>query len=418
MEIIFNHLLKSDINRPLNVKHAHAIRYILRLLFASCLFFAIFFYLFRALNTPAVSLISIALVSFISWNYGTFAGLTLSLLNIAWISITFLIVDPDMLSNIRFDSILGASLHMLFSLIIGYFGSISRKLQYEIEERKKVEAKLKTYQSELEQKIEERTRELEAVHEKLRQAERIEAIGKLSGEIAHDFKNYLTIILGYANLLLKNFDKTTQEYDFVQQIEKSGHNALQLTSQLLTFARKEKYAFQPLNMRKLMNDVVALLSRSIGRNITLRHTIPVHLPRVMGGSLQIQNAIVNLAINARDAMPNGGIITISAETVDVTPQYCAEHNLSCLTGPYVAVIVNDTGCGLTPELKKHIFEPFYTTKEEGKGTGMGLAAVYGIVCSHNGTVFVESEPGNGATFTMLFPGLPEPGDGHAKNRAA
>ncbi len=374
------------------------------LLFAlSCLFFGLYYFLFLLTRSTSTALASIVLVSFVAWSKGVAAGLILSLFNILWISTVLLLIAPDLTRAGPADGFIGSAIHVVFSFVAGTFGNLSRKLRFEIEERKKAETLLKKYQSELEERVKERTRELQSAYEKLHQSEKMESIGQLAGGAAHDFKNYLTIILGYSSLLCKKLDPASQEYTFANQIETSGKNALELTSKLLTFARKEKFSVRLLDANTVVGDVISLISKSLGKNITIKSDITPSLPKISGGSSQIQNALLNLMINARDSMENGGTLTIGTCSIDVTDEYSKTNNLTCRTGPYVGIFVSDTGNGIPETVLPHIFEPFYTTKKEGKGTGMGLAAVYGTVKSHKGSVVVKSKEGAGTCFTLLFP---------------
>ncbi|MBN1756868.1 MAG: hypothetical protein JW863_01035 [Chitinispirillaceae bacterium] len=389
------------------MKYIKILKQIAFLFLLSFLFFGVYYLLFSLTRSTATALASIVLISFVSWSKGITAGLILSLFNILWINTSLLLIAPDLTRPYPADAFIGSAIHIVFSFVGGTFGNLSRKLRFEIEERKKAEALLKQYQSELEERVEERTKELQNAYEKLHQSEKMESIGQLAGGIAHDFKNYLTIILGYSSLLLKKLEPASQEFTFANQIETSGQNALELTSQLLTFARREKFTPRPLDVNKLVTDVIALLSKSIGKNITLESKTAPSLPRISGGNSQIQNALLNLMLNARDSMENGGILTVTTGTIEVTDSYCDENGISCTAGKYCSITVGDTGSGIPPDILPHIFEPFYTTKNVGEGTGMGLAAVYGTLKSHHGAVFVKSEEGKGTVFTLLFPVLSE-----------
>ena len=222
-------------------------------------------------------------------------------------------------------------------------------------------------------------------------------------EESHDFNNQLTIVLGYCELLSNKLSDNPQLLEYLQQINNSGKRASDLTKQLLAFARKGVYKRQVVNVHEIIQEVIALLSRSINKNITIEHNLESQKPFVWGGATQLQNAILNLSLNARDAMESGGTLTFETADVSIDEQYCGSHNIHLPNGSYISISVRDTGCGMDAEVQKHLFEPFFTTKEEGKGTGMGLAAVYGIVKSHKGNIIVQSTPGNGATFRLLLP---------------
>ena len=378
----------------------------------SCCFFGCYYLLYSLFRTTALGLLSIVLVSYIAWKRGVLSALLLTLLNTFWMGRVLLMITPELASPIPTDAFIAFGIHIVISFLGGYIGNLSRRLQREVNERKKAESLLKTYQKELEIRVETRTRELEAANEKLHKAEKLEAIGQLAGGIAHDFNNHITIMLGYLDLLLKELNKESLGYNYTQQVQASAQRASELTSQLLAFARREKYNLQLIDCNYLVHEVATLLSRSVNKNITIKHHKASDLPHVRGGISQIHNAILNLALNACDAMEQGGMLTLATACIQVTSEYCETHAVTCAPGAYVGISVSDNGCGIAPEVLPHIFEPFYTTKEKGKGTGMGLAAVYGIAQSHNGTIIVESAVGEGTTFTLLLPtvGFKTPSD--------
>lgn len=373
-------------------------------LLVSCIFFGIYYLLFSLLKTKTLSLLSITLISYYSWRHGIFRGMQLTILNICWIELTMKLLASDYPFLKTTDALIGSVIHIITPIIFGYVGRLSRKLQNEVDERKKAQTLLTTYQNELERLVEKRTRQLEIANEKLNQAEKMEAIGKLAGSVAHDFKNHLTIILGYTNILLKKLDETSQEHTFVQQIRKSSENATELTTELLTFAHKERFVPKPIDLNKLIDNIQVLFSKSIASNITLVINPQKNLSMIMGGESKIHNALLNLVLNARDAIgEKNGTITISTSTCTVTPDACTNNGITCTPGNFVALKVSDTADGIPPDILPHIFEPFYTTKAKGKGTGIGLATVYGIAKSHKGSIIVNSNLGTGTTFTLLFP---------------
>jgi signal transduction histidine kinase len=362
-----------------------------------------FFILYSFMNSSAAAIISIVFVSYVSWTYGTAAGLTLSLFNFLWNAVTFPMIAPALTKTINREVIISLGVHIGISFLLGYFGKLAAGLRKEVEVRIQAETLLKKYQNELEERVASRTRELEKANEMLRQAEKMEAIGQLAGGIAHDFSNYLNIILGYSSLLVETLDKKAKENDYAQKIETAAERASELTSQLMTFARKKKFESQIVNINDVVKELLPLFSTSVKNTIAINIVADPKLPMIRGGATQIQNALLNLAVNARDAMGQGGTITFATQAVQVTSDYCRENGISCPPGRYVAVSVSDTGTGIPPEVLSRMFEPFFTTKEEGKGTGMGLAAVYGIAQSHQGAVFAKTKLGKGTTFTMLFP---------------
>jgi two-component system, cell cycle sensor histidine kinase and response regulator CckA len=245
-------------------------------------------------------------------------------------------------------------------------------------------------------------RELET---QLLQAQKMDAIGQLAGGIAHDFNNLLTAILGYTELLapvVKNKDRHRRD---LEQIRKAATRATVLTRQLLAFSRRQILQTTIVDLNALVTDVAALLSRLIGENIELKLTLDADLGRIKADPGQIEQVVVNLAINARDAMPSGGSLAIHTMNVDVDDQFFRRHGFAneADTTRFVVLIVSDTGCGMDPAVKKRIFEPFFTTKPKGKGTGLGLATVYGIIKQSGGSVWVYAEPGMGATFKIYLP---------------
>jgi PAS domain S-box-containing protein len=237
--------------------------------------------------------------------------------------------------------------------------------------------------------------ELRERDEQLRQAQRMEAIGTLAGGVAHDFNNILTAILGYTGLL-----KKTAKDEGVQRaadvMEKAAKRGAVLTQQLLGFARKGKNESAPVDLAAIVEEVIALLQRTIDKNVVMRRTGSPGSVVVIGDPGQLQQVILNLAVNARDAMPDGGELTIDTSIVVLGVEEC-RRRAGMSPGSYARLTVTDTGCGITEEVRRRIFEPFFTTKALGKGTGMGLAMVYGIVQNHGGAIGVRSEVGRGTT---------------------
>ncbi len=373
------------------------------ILIVSLIYAVVFHFLYSLARHGVVAYVNLIPVFLLSWLWGIRAGLLVNLLNIlVWTNLIIKSITPEA-SFLHIDAFLGIIVHFSFGLVCGSFSSLNRKLQYQINERKNAANQLKEYQNHLEEMVRSRTKELQKANERLSQAEKMEAIGQLAGGIAHDFNNQLTIVLGYTEILKKRIKGDPQAQEYLQQIYKSGKRASDLTKQLLAFARKGVYKMQTVDINEISKEIKTLLSRGINKNITINTVLSATLPYVWGGATQLQSAILNLALNARDAMENGGILTIETLNTKVDQQFCLDHSLKIAPGDYVCISVHDTGSGMDEEVKKHLFEPFFTTKKEGKGTGMGLAAVYGIVKSHKGAIMVESEPQKGSTFSLLFP---------------
>jgi two-component system, cell cycle sensor histidine kinase and response regulator CckA len=242
---------------------------------------------------------------------------------------------------------------------------------------------------------------------RLQQSQKMEAIGQLAGGIAHDFNNLLTVIFGYSETLLPLIPPSDPRRDMVATILDAAERGAGLTRQLLTFSRKQPFSPQIVQLNSLVETIEKLLRRLIGEDVTLTTSLnpEIHPIRVDPG--QLEQVMINVAVNARDAMPSGGELTIETRNVCVTPQW-AERVMDARPGDYVVLKMADTGTGMTPEVQDRIFEPFFTTKGEGKGTGLGLATVFGIVRQSEGFIEVFSELERGTCFEMYFPAATEP----------
>jgi PAS domain S-box-containing protein len=233
-------------------------------------------------------------------------------------------------------------------------------------------------------------------------SQRLEAVGKLSGGIAHDFNNILGVIIGYSEAMLQKMAPDDSLREAVNEIEKAGQRAAALTQQLLAFSRKQVLEPKILDLNSIVADVEKMLRRLIGEDIDLKIVPSQSLGKVKADRGQIEQVILNLAVNARDAMPRGGQLKIQTANVDLD-ETAARSLRYVVPGRYVMLQVSDTGTGMTPEVQAHIFEPFYTTKEQGKGTGLGLATVYGVIKQSGGYILLHSEVGKGARFDVYLP---------------
>ncbi len=240
------------------------------------------------------------------------------------------------------------------------------------------------------------------LRDQLQHAQKMEAVGTLAGGIAHDFNNLLQGILGYADLLILNKENEEPEYRELEQIRNAAHRAAELTQQLLTFSRKVESKMRPVNLNNSVNRIHALVKRTIPKMIEIKLNPANRLRIVNADPAQVEQVLMNLIVNSKDAMPEGGILTITTKNKALDDKFCRLH-LGSIPGEYVLVNISDTGHGMDKETLEHIFEPFYTTKDKGRGTGLGLAMVYGIVKSHNGYIECKSKPGGGTSFWIYFP---------------
>jgi len=257
-------------------------------------------------------------------------------------------------------------------------------LQREIHEREQAEAALR------------------ASEEQLRQAQKLDAIGRLAGGVAHDFNNLLSVILGYAQVMAGELASDDPKRAYVQEIHTAGLRASELTRQLLAFARKQVLLPRVLDLNEVVSDMARMLKRIIGEDIDLRLQPAADLDLTRLDPHQVEQIVMNLVVNARDAMPRGGKLTIETRNVVVGEEFAREH-LGVDAGPYVVLAVTDTGQGMDATTKARIFEPFFTTKDLGVGTGLGLSTVFGIVQQSGGSIWVYSELGHGTTFKVYFP---------------
>jgi PAS domain S-box-containing protein len=244
--------------------------------------------------------------------------------------------------------------------------------------------------------------EKRALEAQLMQAQKMESVGLLAGGVAHDFNNILTAIIGYANLLRMKMEKNSQPAVFVEQILASAERAANLTRSILAFSRKQIIDPRPVRLSEVITRLQKLLLRIIGEDIELRTFMPRQETAILADAGQIEQVLMNLCTNAKDAMPDGGILMMETEFVEFNEEYVKRHAFA-KPGKYMALSVTDTGHGLDENTKERIFEPFFTTKETGKGTGLGLSIVYGIIKQHSGYINVYSELGKGTTFRIYLP---------------
>jgi len=255
--------------------------------------------------------------------------------------------------------------------------------------------------------------QLKSLESQLLQAQRMEAVGLLAGGIAHDFNNLLTAILGYSELLLNSHKKDDPRYGEINEIKNAAERASSLTQQLLAFGRKQILQLKVIDLNSVVNDIYKMIRRLIGEHIEPELKTEPDLWKIKADPVQIEQVIMNLAVNSHDAMPKGGKFIIRTENVNIDKFYSCQ-NKGLMPGNYVLLSVEDTGTGMSKEVQNRIFEPFYTTKEKGKGTGLGLSTAYGIVKQTGGNIFVYSEVGRGTVFKIYFPSVSPHAEGNLR----
>jgi signal transduction histidine kinase len=258
--------------------------------------------------------------------------------------------------------------------------------------------------------------EQRTLEHQLLQSQKMDAIGRLAGGVAHDFNNVLTAIIGFADFLQMRLGKENPLCREVGEIRKAGQRAASLTGQLLAFSRMQIFQVQVLDVNSIVTGMQKMLQKLINESISFEYHLDPLLGRVRADASQVEQILLNLVINASDAMPRGGKLLIETSNVELDESYSRMH-ISVTPGPHVQLVVSDTGTGIDAETRKHMFEPFFTTKERGKGTGLGLSMVFGIVKQSGGNIWVYSEPGKGTSFKIYFPRVYESLEEAAKRPA-
>jgi len=309
------------------------------------------------------------------------------------------------------DAVIGC-VHMLSEELAAYLEQRSANEQ-ELERRVETRtAELVSANEQLRHEIEERFRTEQALRKseaQLSQAVKMEAVGRLSGGIAHDFNNLLSVIISYTTTLMEDLPPLHPMREDLEEVRRAGQRAAELTRQLLAFSRRQLMAPKLVDLNELISNTGSLLRRLIGEDLELKLELEPHLGKVRVDPGQMEQVLMNLAVNARDAMPSGGTLRIRTAPVEQLEDSSRAPSLEAPLGPWVLLSVSDTGVGMDEATKARIFEPFFTTKEPGLGTGLGLATVFGVVQQSGGSIRVLSEPGEGATFEVYLPRSAETG---------
>ncbi len=299
---------------------------------------------------------------------------------------------------------------MMPSLIVlpspAQLAKVNQSLEREIEERRAAEEEVRRINEELEERVARRTVERRSLEDQLIQSQKMEAVGRLAGGVAHDFNNLLTVILGYTEMLRDRVGRDSTAIEYSDEIRCAAERASSLTNQLLAFSRRQVAVPRVVDLNTIVQGIDRMLRRIIGEDIQLVARLSPGIPAVKVDPSHIDQVIMNLAVNSRDAMPEGGTLTIETAEVDLTAEY-ADRHIGVEAGHYVLLAVSDTGTGMDAATRARVFEPFFTTKEIGKGTGLGLSIVYGIVKQNGGEILVYSEPGRGTAFKIYLPAVME-----------
>jgi signal transduction histidine kinase len=286
----------------------------------------------------------------------------------------------------------------------GEMARANLSLAREIHERRAAEEEVHRINEELEVRVAKRTAEHRALEDQLLQSQKMEAVGRLAGGVAHDFNNLLTVILGYNDMLRDRVRRDPAALEYADEVLHAAERASSLTNQLLAFSRRQVAVPRVVDLNDIVQGIDKMLRRIIGEDIQLETHLSPDIPPVKVDPSQVDQVIMNLAVNSRDAMPDGGTLAIETAAVELGKDFADSH-VGVEAGPYVMLTVRDTGTGMDAATRTRVFEPFFTTKDKGKGTGLGLSIVYGIIKQNGGEIVVQSEPGKGTTFQIYLPAV-------------
>ena len=361
----------------------------------------------KVIKTTSVGIISFFTIILLAWNCGKIPGILGGLLNTISTAIAMTHSIPNLPGILSIEPIISMLGQLIIGFFIGYVSELVFKYKKEITKRKKIETELLTYKTSLEKLVKERTSKLKEANEYLRQAEKMEALGKLTGGIAHDFNNMLSGIIGLTEYIKSNYNNEIKKGPdkYLDKINDICIQASEIIAKLLSFSRKVKFEIRQIEANDLVEYVINFIKHFINKQIIIKKKLYPSELTIMGNKSHLQNIFMNLVINAKDAMPDGGNLGFSTDLIIIGEKYSKMHPDDLIPGEYVIISVSDTGIGMDKKLKSKIFEPFFTTKSMGKGTGMGLASVYGTIKEHKGSIAVYSEKGKGSTFKLYFPAI-------------
>jgi signal transduction histidine kinase len=375
--------------------------------FAIALSIAIFAFDLLTLSTRGSTwtLYTLPLIT-VSWMSGRFYPFWLAFLCTVFTLIgVYLSPEGVSWSHVLLNRFVGITAGWVFVTVIVQRNRAYQRLEEEkrnLEQETKRSAAEKAERTKAEAALRSEAGERKKVEERLRHAQKMEAIGQLAGGVAHDFNNMLTVIMGFGHLIRMNMPDGDSSKGYVNQIITCSEKAANLTQSLLAFSRRQRISLKAHNLNDLISDTGKMLQRLLAEDVEMMMELAGHNINVMADATQMDQVIMNLTTNARDAMPEGGVLTISTAIETLDDDFIHAHGFG-KTGRYAVFSVSDTGVGMNEETQKRIFDPFFTTKEVGKGTGLGLSSVYGIVKQHNGYITVSSKPDRGTTFRVYLP---------------